>query len=178
MIARESLWFWVGAGILAVLLLLALLVSAAIAAALWFLANASKFDITGAFTPRIEVQVPIEHHPWDKPFQRTGDHDLPFAIHLKGTVYRWHSREYVFAEADFHKTFEDGPWKWNAQGRFAGAKINCGHYFGLSREAATDEARCYGISEDRAVLLKRLSRGLIERHPMKIPVSGPNVWTT
>jgi hypothetical protein len=92
--------------------------------------------------------------PEKRPFVRTGDVDLPYSIRLQGNVYRWHAREHVHEGDAFFKTFEDGPWKWAAQGRFAGKNLNCGHYFGLSVEAATEEAKYYGIDEQKAVLLE------------------------
>src|SRR5215831_3671448 len=112
-------WAWIGGGILALLLLVVLLVIAAVVVLYWIFKNAGNaLNLTGAFGPTVTERLPSEHHPWDRPFARTGDEDLEFAIRLKGKVYRWHSRAYVYEHDDFHKTFEDGPWKWSAQGRF------------------------------------------------------------
>jgi hypothetical protein len=91
---------------------------------------------------------------WDKPFVRTGDEDLPYAIRLRGKAYRWQQPARVHLGDQFYKMFEDGPWKWKAQGRFAGAALNCGHYFGLSVEAATEEAAHYGMHPENAVLIQ------------------------
>jgi len=38
--------------------------------------------------------------------------------------------------------------------RFAGKGINCGHYFGLSLEAATQEAQYYGMDLEKVVLIE------------------------
>lgn len=91
--------------------------------------------------------------PWERPFRPTGDPDLPYSIRLRGTIYRWQARERVVDGDRFYAMFEDGPWKWAAQGRFAGKGINCGHYFGLSVDAATEEAQHYGIDTTGGVLL-------------------------
>lgn len=91
---------------------------------------------------------------WDRPFKRTGDADLPYSVHMKGKAFRWQQPERVFRGNEFYKMFEDGPWKWAAQGRFAGKDLNCGHYFGLSVEAATEEAAHYGMHPEAAVLIE------------------------
>jgi hypothetical protein len=56
---------------------------------------------------------------WDRPFHRTGDKDLPHSVRLKGTAYRWQDPERVRHGERFYEMFEDGPWKWDASGRFA-----------------------------------------------------------
>jgi hypothetical protein len=101
-------------------------------------------------------------------FQNTGDADLPFAVRLKGGAYRWHSANRVQYGPDFYKMFVDGPWKWEAQGRFAGKNINCGHYFGLSVAAANEESQYYGTDLKTAVLIEiegETSRVLDLTHP-------------
>jgi hypothetical protein len=99
-------------------------------------------------------ETPTTPEPWERPFRRTGDDDLPYAVRLRGSVYRWHTRDWLFQGAEFHRTFEDGPWKWDAQGRFAGKGINCGHYFGLSVAAANEEAKHYGIDTSTSALIE------------------------
>jgi hypothetical protein len=92
--------------------------------------------------------------PWDKPFTPTGAAHLPNAVRLNGKAYRWQAKKHIHRGADFHLMFEDGPWKWDAQGRFAGKDINCGHYFGLSVEAANEEAGHYGIDKEDSQLIE------------------------
>jgi hypothetical protein len=76
------------------------------------------------------------------------------SIRLSGKAYRWHDPDHIHHGKNFYRTFEDGPWKWDAQGRFAGKGINCGHFFGLSVEAATAEAEYYDMHPDRRTLLE------------------------
>src|SRR5436190_22319824 len=125
-------------------LLLLLLLLAVLGAALLLVKWLSSAMIDGGHQDDIDRESSDPRpEPWDKPFVRTGDADLEYSIRLKGTVYRWHHPEFLFLGDDFHRTFEDGPWKWDAQGRFAGSGLLCGHYFGLSEEAATEEATHY-----------------------------------
>jgi hypothetical protein len=49
-------------------------------------------------------------------------------------------------------------WKWNAQGRFAGAGLNCGHYFALARAGADAEARFSGLETADHRLMKAAMR--------------------
>ena len=87
-------------------------------------------------------------------FYSSGDPDLPFSVYLNRTFYRWQQNTYLRTGKRFYTMFEDGPWKWEAQGRFAGKGINCGHYFGLSVDAASEEAGHYGIDRQNATLLE------------------------
>jgi hypothetical protein len=89
-----------------------------------FWRDVSKIDLN--FSIPDLPDVPPER--WDRPFTQTGDEDLPYSIRLRGKGYRWQQQERVQRGAEFYKMFEDGPWKWKAQGRFAGAGLNCGHY--------------------------------------------------
>jgi hypothetical protein len=98
--------------------------------------------------------INVTSESWEHSFQRTGDSNLPCAIHHTGKIYRWHARTRAHYGEDFYKMFEDGPWKWAAQGRFAGNELNCGHYFGLSIEAASEEAKHYGIHQETSILLE------------------------
>jgi hypothetical protein len=72
--------------------------------------------------------------------------DMPDAIKVQTRVYRWHPAEHAPTSdpASLRTTFEDGPWKWSAQSRFAGKDLNPGHYFGLTEDAATAETLYYG----------------------------------
>src|SRR5690242_17924353 len=79
---------------------------------------------------------------WEKePFDQTGR--LPMSRQFSGTFYRWHNPEKFWMGDEFWRTFEDGPWKWEAQQRYAGKNVNCGHYFSVSVEGAEAEARFY-----------------------------------
>jgi len=107
----------------------------------------------GSVTVQMPRGAPDGLQPFERPFQRTGDPDLAYSVRLSGTAFRWHATERVETGAAFHRMFVDGPWKWDAQARFAGAGINCGHYFGLSIEAATEEAGYYGTDTAAATLI-------------------------
>jgi hypothetical protein len=112
-------------------------------------------DTSGAISTGVaSPNTPRKREFWERPFRRTGDAALPYAIRVKGKAYRWHQSDRVHHGDDFYKMFEDGPWKWDAQGRFAGRGINCGHYFGLSVAAASDEARHYGIDQQSSTLVE------------------------
>src|SRR5262249_54858007 len=43
----------------------------------------------------------------------------------------------------FWRNFEDGPWKWDSSGRYAGSGLNPGHYFAFSRQEARSEILHY-----------------------------------
>src|SRR5262245_44418345 len=81
--------------------------------------------------------------PFVPPFDQTGE--LEFSVKLGGPTYRWHPAAHLQVGPRFYQTFEDGPWKWDAPGRFAGKGINCGVYFGLTPGAADAEAEYYGM---------------------------------
>lgn len=70
---------------------------------------------------------------------------------VNGSLFRLHSKDHIYRE-DFWRTFLDGEWKWKSQERFAGADLNCGHFFGLTESGAQAEAQFYGISDDRVIL--------------------------
>ena len=114
------------------------------------IARASRLDL--ARLCDVDYGEPPDE-PWHEQFEPAGDADLPFAIRLSGDAYRWHSADRLHKGAEFYRMFEDGPWKWSAQGRFAGKEINCGHYFGLSVGAATEEASHYGIDPEKSALV-------------------------
>ena len=73
-----------------------------------------------------------------------------------GEVYRWHHATRIWTGREFPRTFEDGPWKWKAQERYAGENLNCGHYFALSKSGAEAEARFYhrDLSEHRLLAVE------------------------
>lgn len=79
--------------------------------------------------------VPVYFAPGDK----------AESVRVACRAFRWHPRAYAPEDGrrDLRAVFEDGPWKWDAQGRFAGAGVNPGHYFGLTADAATAEVRYY-----------------------------------
>jgi hypothetical protein len=76
------------------------------------------------------------------------------SIRFAGTLYRWHEPKRFWSGEDFWRTFQDGPWKWDSQQRFAGQDINSGHYFALSSEGAEAEVRSYRIDFSRHRLLE------------------------
>jgi hypothetical protein len=71
-----------------------------------------------------------------------------------GAAYRWHEPKFFGHEKEFWRTFEDGPWKWQTQQRFAGKNLNCGHFFAVTPEGASAEAAHYGIDTSKMQLLK------------------------
>ncbi len=84
------------------------------------------------------------------------DGDRPRSVKVEGKIFRWHGSQYAPNDdpQTFRAAFEDGPWKWDTQSRFAGAGINPGHYFGLTVEGAMAEATYYANA-------KRIPRDLI-----------------
>jgi hypothetical protein len=76
------------------------------------------------------------------------------AVRLRGKVVRLHEREYFWSGENFFKTFEDGPWKWSAQTRFAAKDINTGHFFALTEAGAIAEANFYGVDQTKLGLLE------------------------
>lgn len=85
-------------------------------------------------------------------FTQTGT--LPMSRNWKGSLFRWHDPEYFWRGTEFWRTFQDGPWKWEAQQRYAGKDLNCGHYFALSAEGAEAEARFYKMPLNKSRLLR------------------------
>lgn len=87
---------------------------------------------------------------------------LPESLFIVGRFFRWQSREHFHGGEDLWRTFQDGPWKWEAQGRFAGREVNCGHYFSLNEAGSDAEAAGYGlrpgIDVERLQVLMRLHR--------------------
>ena len=79
---------------------------------------------------------------------------LKHAIRLRGTLVRLHDKSRFWRGDEFFKTFEDGPWKWCAQARFAGKDANAGHYFALTEKGATAEADFYGADRTQLGLLE------------------------
>jgi hypothetical protein len=80
------------------------------------------------------------------------------SVRLSCPVFRWHLRDkfHVSSPTEFFRPFEDGPWKWRDQGRFAAKDMNCGHYFGLCTAAATAEIQYYcetSVVPDNRVLV-------------------------
>jgi hypothetical protein len=128
-------------------------------------AKASAAESNGRASIYVPSMQELERR-WQ--FQHTGDADLLFAVRLKGSAYRWHSANRVQYGPDFYKMFVDGPWKWETRSRFAGKNINCGHFFGLSVAAATEEAQYYRMDLKTAVLIEiegETSRVLDLTHP-------------
>jgi len=74
----------------------------------------------------------------------------PRSVKIDVNIFRWHPARHAptFDADTLRAAFEDGPWKWDTQSRFAGSGINPGHYFGLTEDAATAEVKYYGSSTD------------------------------
>jgi len=85
-------------------------------------------------------------------FAQTGS--LPYSSLIKGHFFRWHNRNHLWTGKEFWKTFEDGPWKWEAPERYAGRRFNCAHYFALTSDGAKAEANFYGVDTSKRVLLE------------------------
>ena len=77
----------------------------------------------------------------------------PETISMSATVYRFQEKSRVFRGDQMFKMFEDGPWKWRGQQRFAGEveirpgaekiKLNVGHFFATSIDTARAEMLHY-----------------------------------
>lgn len=80
--------------------------------------------------------------------------DLPHSIKLDGKFYRLHQKQYFWSGNEFWKTFEDGPWKWESQQRYAGKNRNPGHFFALNRKAAKEEAAHYKVDNDKYFMMR------------------------
>jgi hypothetical protein len=65
------------------------------------------------------------------------------SVCIRGSAFRYQSKNHLHSGEDFWRIFEDGPWKWKSQGRYAGGSINPGHYFGLLRDGAKMEISHY-----------------------------------
>ena len=76
-------------------------------------------------------------------FPNTGT--LPMSTKVSGTFVRWHNPQYYRTGEEFWETFQDGPWKWADQQRYAGKDLNCGHYFALTQAGAKAEGSFYGL---------------------------------
>jgi len=85
-------------------------------------------------------------------FVQTGR--LPMSRETTGSAYRWHNPKYFWSGDKFFQTFENGPWKWEAQQRYAGKNLNCGHYFAVTPGGATAEASYYGLDLSNLQLLE------------------------
>ena len=85
-------------------------------------------------------------------FAQTGT--LPMSRTFSESVYRWHDPNHLHEGSDFWRTFEDGPWKWKSQERYAGEYLNCGHFFALTPAGANAEADFYEIARGSRTLLK------------------------
>jgi hypothetical protein len=133
---------------LLMMVLLAAVTLVAVGIIFWRLV--SRIDFLGLG----DMSLEIPEEPWEEQFAPAGHENLPYAIVLLGNAYRWQNNSHLHRGAEFYRMFEDGPWKWAAQGRFAGKDLNCGHFFGLSVEAATEEAAHYGIDESQSTLLR------------------------
>lgn len=120
-----------------------------------------------------------------------GGISLPGALHepesrlvvkpVSATLYRLHSRRH-FAPEEFWRTFLDSDRKWAAQERFAGADMNCGHYFALTADGCRAEAAFYKMRTDDRVLLQAratipavvdLTAPACMRHTMAIYAAQP-----
>lgn len=67
----------------------------------------------------------------------------PMSVVLSGNAWRYCKKAHVQGSDTFWKIFEDGPWKWDASGRYAGSGLNPGHYFALSAQGARSEILHY-----------------------------------
>ena len=85
-------------------------------------------------------------------FVQTGR--LPMSRIAIGDAFRWHDPECFWSGEEFYRTFENGPWKWSAAQRYAGADLNCGHYFAVTAVGAMAEAQYYGLDLSNMQLLK------------------------
>jgi hypothetical protein len=80
---------------------------------------------------------------------RDTDDVLPGSKSIGGRFHRWQPVELFWGGCDLWRTFQDGPWKWQAQARFAGKGINCGHFFSLTGVGARAEASAYQLEIGR-----------------------------
>lgn len=85
-------------------------------------------------------------------FTKTGS--LTFSTSWTGKFFRWHNPTHLHTGPKFARTFEDGPWKWDARQRYAGQGFNCGHFFSLTKQGATAEAVYYQMNMQSNVLLE------------------------
>lgn len=84
-------------------------------------------------------------------FEQSGN--LPYSRAFEGRLVRWHAPQLLWCGDKFYRTFEDGPWKWDSRQRYAGAGINCGHYFSLSERGADAEYEHYNLVKTNHELL-------------------------
>lgn len=107
--------------------------------AFWNAFGESDYSV-GDFIQGVAKQVGIDQDPGP----------LQDSINFRGSLFRWHERKRfeVKEETDFHLPFIDGFWKWEAQGRYAGADVNCGHFLGATIGAASAEAEYYSVGRD------------------------------
>lgn len=110
-----------------------------------FLLVKSLFDNEGFFDGYIDIGI------MPKPFIQTGR--LPMSTKVKGELVRFHNPDYFWAKDEFWKTFQDGPWKWGEQQRFAGKDFNCGHYFALNKVGALAESKFYELDLTQYTML-------------------------
>jgi hypothetical protein len=85
-------------------------------------------------------------------FPNTGR--LPMSTKISGVFARWHNPDFYRTGDDFWKTFQDGPWKWEDQQRYAGKALNCGHYFSISVPGSRAEAGYYELDLTKYQLLR------------------------
>lgn len=84
--------------------------------------------------------------------------ELPESISVSGTFCRWHARSLAPPFTPLWQSFLDDERKWAMQSRFAGPSFNCGHFFALSEEVATSEARHYDIVFSESEILQVKAR--------------------
>jgi hypothetical protein len=142
---------------LSVLIVAALAALALVAVIIWLIFSDSLFaEEFPSFPEDLTVcdagDDTVLGYPRFIPFQQTGE--FAMSTMFSGIVVRMHSPMHLFTGKDFWKTFEDGPWKWSAQQRFAGTGIGCGTHFGLSRGGATAEAGYYDMDIERLTTLE------------------------
>jgi len=73
-------------------------------------------------------------------------------VYISGLACRFSRVTHLFCGDLFWKNFEDGPWKWDSSGRYAGSGINPGHYFAFSGTEARSEILHY--VDDKTALEK------------------------
>jgi hypothetical protein len=79
---------------------------------------------------------------------------MPESKSISGIFCRWHSHLLVPPIVPLWQSFLDDDRKWSSQGRFAGANRNCGHFFALSEDGATAEAKHYGVNLTECKMLQ------------------------
>ena len=85
-------------------------------------------------------------------FRQTGT--LPHSTKFSGIVCRFHKKQWLFTGDQFYRNWEDSPRKWAARERYAGQRINCGHFFGCSVKGSRSEGAAYKMDAAQHSLLE------------------------